>query len=106
MGLVLLIFFFVCCIFIFCFCFVGLRPILPMALDCTFLIVPSVFSYVYLYANITHNILPSSLIAKMYLGPKRGSIMKEYCKREEDIVTTLVWYIDLHRSKQSDSYHL
>ena len=34
-----------------CFCFVCLRPVysvLPVSLDCSFLIVPSVFSNVYL----------------------------------------------------------
>ena len=46
-----------------CFCFVFLRlvcPMLPVSLDCTFFIVPSVFSSVYLFwyqINIISSIL-------------------------------------------------
>ena len=42
-----------------CFCFVFLRLVLPVSLDCPFLIVPSLFSNVYL---VLYNVLPESFL--------------------------------------------
>jgi hypothetical protein len=57
--------------FVLCFCFVLLRlvyPMLPVSLDCHFLIAPSVFSNVYLSVSLDcHFLNASSVFSNVYL---------------------------------------
>jgi len=67
-------------LFVLCFCFVCLRlvyPMLPVSLDCPFLIAPSVFSYVYFNKSKIHflwtlSIFLSEIIFMPFSSRKRA----------------------------------
>jgi hypothetical protein len=91
-----------------CFCFVSLRlvyPILPVSLDCSFLIAPSVFSNVYLHTYLSNNSPPFTNSSTRYMccGVSYISFNRIYninnrttinnCNHWIPIYILLEWYI-------------